>query len=256
MNQRYPKIPFLTIEQRLLYGAEIKMPSLIKHHAHDSSGSDVLDRKMSFNWSRNAPHIRSLYRPWREGDGYPEADLVLAEASLGIRLPALLREFYLYWGTRDDLCRSRERVLRPQELFVRSGSLVFCIENQGVLYWGIRPEFACEHDPPVHFLYDPDVEEDLTRLSHVRLSAFLDALAYAHAFAGGAAHGGVSRGGADRPDALTGSPELGGVGPGVAHLGPHPRPRYATLDTPRERGTGSRLLVHRSLGCGEDLCGY
>ena len=49
-----------------------------------------------------------------------------------------------------------------------------------------------EHDPPVHFAYNEEEPDLRWELSHARLSAFLDALAYVHAFAGGAVHGGVS----------------------------------------------------------------
>ena len=43
-----------------------------------------------------------------------------------------------------------------------------------------------EHDPPVHFASNEEEPDLQWELSHARLSAFLDALAYAHAFAGGA----------------------------------------------------------------------
>jgi hypothetical protein len=81
---------------------------------------------------------------------------------------------------------------------LQSGALVFCVENQEVLYWGVRHASLDEDNPPVHFAFSEDVGEDLAwEMSHERLSDFLDALTYAHAFAGGAVHGGASHEEAD-----------------------------------------------------------
>jgi hypothetical protein len=49
---------------------------------------------MELDWSEQSPHIRTLYRRWQPGDGYEEAIIAAAEAKLGLRLPAILRNFY------------------------------------------------------------------------------------------------------------------------------------------------------------------
>jgi hypothetical protein len=151
---------------------------------------------MSFAWSANAPHIQSLFRPWHAEDGCPEAALTAAERALGLRLPQPLRGFYRDWANRDDLGRRIDYLLRPHEVAVRSGAAVFCVENQGVFVWGVRREDLGRDDPPVHLAYD-EGEPLRWALSHERLSGFLDGLTYAHAFAHGAVHGGVSYEAAD-----------------------------------------------------------
>jgi hypothetical protein len=50
---------------------------------------------MELDWSAQSPHIRTLFHPWPPGDGYDEATIQVAEARLGLHLPATLRNFYL-----------------------------------------------------------------------------------------------------------------------------------------------------------------
>ena len=76
---------------------------------------------MTFQWSKNAWHIQSVFPPWQEQDGYALPILVAAEQSLGIPLPMLLKNFYHAWGRRTDLTRARETLLNPDQLTVRSG---------------------------------------------------------------------------------------------------------------------------------------
>ena len=71
---------------------------------------------MELDWSEQSPHIRSLFHPWETGDGYEEADIVAAEARLGVRLPTTLRNFYLAWGKRKDVAQGGDPLLFPQEL--------------------------------------------------------------------------------------------------------------------------------------------
>lgn len=40
--------------------------------------------------------------PLKPGDGTPETELTAAEESLGIRLPAAIREAYMLFGRRED----------------------------------------------------------------------------------------------------------------------------------------------------------
>lgn len=148
------------------------------------------------DWSEQSPHIRSLYRPWQPGDGYDEATLQAAEARLGVRLPATLRSFYLAWGRREDLTQTSYYLLHPENLLIRAGTLMFWVENQAVVYWGIPREALAEPDPPVVITYSGEsgweVESELYWTpSHAQLSSLLDDLTYFHAF-GGATHRGVS----------------------------------------------------------------
>lgn len=61
------------------------------------SSTSTLSNKgdvMAFDWSEHAPVIQSLFRHWHAGDGYSEAELDTTEASLGFRLPEILRRYY------------------------------------------------------------------------------------------------------------------------------------------------------------------
>lgn len=156
---------------------------------------------MPLLWSEHAAHIVTLFRPWQPTDGYAEETVAAVEEQLGVLLPAILRGFYRNWGARVDLAHSSARLLSPEDLRLQSDALVFCEENQAVIYWGIPLDHMEELDPPVHYapVLDWDVVKDLPVLepwhpSHERVSDFLDALTYFHAFGTrGAVAGGRSR---------------------------------------------------------------
>ena len=74
-----------------------------------------------------------------------------AEAMVGTRLPERLRSFYRSWGRRDDLTRSRERLILPDVRFTFPDAVVICIENQGTIFWAILRESLADPDPPVYF---------------------------------------------------------------------------------------------------------
>ncbi len=153
---------------------------------------------MRLDWSEQSPHIRTLYRPWKPGDGYDEATLQMAEARLYIRLPTKLRNFYLAWGQREDLTQTNYPLLYPNNLVVRADTLIFWVDNQAVFYWGVRREALEESDPPVVITESGPsgwrVESELHwKPSHPHLSNFLDDVTYLHAFCGGAIHGGYTQ---------------------------------------------------------------
>lgn len=146
---------------------------------------------MELDWSKQSPHIRTLFRPWQPGDGYDEAAIVAEEKRLGVRLPHTLRQFYLTWGRRRDLTRTMHPLLSPDELEPRGDVLVFWAENQAVVLWGIRYERLQEADPPVVVAQNDDVGLEWVSNS-ARLSDFLDEMTYQNALQGGALHGGRS----------------------------------------------------------------
>ncbi|MEU9576455.1 SMI1/KNR4 family protein [Streptomyces chilikensis] len=86
-------------------------------------------------------------QPLRPGDGWSERELRAAEARLGLRLPAALREAYLVFGRRSDLTSNHDTLLAPDELRVVDGALVYRAENQGCAFWGVMLD-ALEHDDP------------------------------------------------------------------------------------------------------------
>jgi hypothetical protein len=58
----------------------------------------------------------------------------------GLVLPKALRDYYLVAGNEETLNHSFNRLLAPENVFVESGRIVFMEENQGVVYWGIKPD--------------------------------------------------------------------------------------------------------------------
>ena len=118
---------------------------------------------------------------------------------VGSRLPERLRSFYRSWGGRDDLTRSREHLILPDARFTFPDAVVICIENQGTLFWAILRESLADPDPPVYssdVIWSDDSDTPNVgprRLSHERVSDFLDALVLAHTFAKGAVHGGYAQ---------------------------------------------------------------
>lgn len=86
--------------------------------------------------------------PLEIGDGYGAAVLDEAEERLGVRVPAALREVYGLLGRRDDLLRNENRLLRPEQLYLSKGALVYNTENQGAAEWGILLEDLITEDPP------------------------------------------------------------------------------------------------------------
>ncbi|MET7301280.1 SMI1/KNR4 family protein [Embleya sp. NPDC005575] len=84
-------------------------------------------------------------------DGYDPAELDASAARLGVRLPTALRELYDLLGRRDDLTSNHDVLLAPDKLYVEDGVLVFREENQGVAWWGVRPD---GEDPAVLARYD------------------------------------------------------------------------------------------------------
>jgi hypothetical protein len=154
---------------------------------------------MELDWSEQAAHIRTLYRPWQRGDGFDEEVIVAAEARCGVHVPQTLRAFYEAWGRRQDLTQMNECMLAPNEWVVHAGALIFCVENQSCAYWALPLEALGAADPPVVVAEaGPEMSvwevtvELAWRASHQRVSAFLDDLTYLHAFSGGALHGAQS----------------------------------------------------------------
>lgn len=136
-----------------------------------SSLAAVVERRGSpwvFIRDFSADWVRAL----GSGDGWAEADLVAAEARLGVRLPAVLREAYALFGRRRDLTGNHDVLLGPAELYVDEANeaLVFRHENQGAASWGLLLE-SLNHDDPAVF-----VRPDLADKSAERWEAWLECL--------------------------------------------------------------------------------
>ncbi|GLW69412.1 hypothetical protein Kpho02_17110 [Kitasatospora phosalacinea] len=109
--------------------------------------------------------------PLRPGDGCTDAELDAAEARLGLRLPAALREAHRLLGNRPDLTGNHDTLLPPAELYVDQGCLVHRVENQGCAYWGVPLAALGQDDPPT--VVRPDAADPETTPWTARLSTEL-----------------------------------------------------------------------------------
>ncbi len=100
-------------------------------------------------WSFTKRLIDRWWPPVRKQDGVPEEEIVAAEQRLGLRLPDALREWYQFAGRRGDFIGSPDRIVDVRQLAIDGGVLVFCIENQAVVDWGIHVDHVDQVDPPV-----------------------------------------------------------------------------------------------------------
>jgi hypothetical protein len=115
----------------------------------------------------------TLVRPLASEDGQPEASIAGAEARLGLRLPGVLREYYLLAGRLDRFNRAHNELRRPEEWSVEGGKLVFLEENQGVVFWGVEVGTLPEADPRVYQAENVRGRSTEWYLEHERCSEFL-----------------------------------------------------------------------------------
>jgi hypothetical protein len=126
-----------------------------------------------------------LVRPLTLEDGQSETSISDAEARLGLRLPAVLREYYLLAGRFDRFNRAHNQLRRPEEWCVDGSKLVFLEENQCVVFWGVDAGTSPDDDPPVY--QGPNVRGRPTEwyLEHERCSEFLLVMLHLQAVWGG-----------------------------------------------------------------------
>jgi hypothetical protein len=98
-------------------------------------------------WERLAALVEGWWSALTPADGVPEDELRTAEASLGIALPAALREAYARFGQRDEVTRSHETLLPPRRLRRKEGMLVVWVAEG--THWVIRESDLALPDPPV-----------------------------------------------------------------------------------------------------------
>ena len=101
-------------------------------------------------WSLLKDFIAEWHGPLEDGDGYSAAELDAAEQRIGLKLPEALREWYQLAGQREDVVATQNHLMRPQDLNIVDGLLVFHSENQDVVEWGIKPDDLHLPDPPVY----------------------------------------------------------------------------------------------------------
>ncbi len=127
----------------------------------------------------------TLVRPLMPDDGEPETGISAVEARLKLRLPAVLREYYLLAGRFDRFNRAHNELRRPGDWTVEGGKLVFLEENQCVVFWGVEASTLPEDDPPVHQAENIRGRPAEWFLEHERCSEFLIVMLHLQAVWGG-----------------------------------------------------------------------
>ncbi|OKJ06681.1 SMI1/KNR4 family protein [Kitasatospora sp. CB01950] len=102
--------------------------------------------------------------PLTPDGGWSDVRLDAAEARLGLKLPAALREAYRLLGNRPDLTSNQDTLLPPEELYIDQDCLVYRVENQSCAYWGIPLTALDQEDPPTVAWPDvaPSVQLEIT----------------------------------------------------------------------------------------------
>lgn len=81
--------------------------------------------------------------------GMDERSLVRAERHFAVTLTESLRGYYLTLGNLRALNDAHNRLLAPKDWFLDGGKLVFMVENQAVLYWGVEATQSPDEDAAV-----------------------------------------------------------------------------------------------------------
>jgi hypothetical protein len=89
-------------------------------------------------------------RPFTAADGIPEADLDAVPGRCGYELPESLQDFYAVVGRFEPVLSPHNRFYPPGGLSRMDGKLVFCEENQVVVYWGYDEDQGWRTDPAVY----------------------------------------------------------------------------------------------------------
>jgi hypothetical protein len=119
--------------------------------------------------------VTGAFGPLRPDHGIDDGETDEAEARLGLRLPAILREHYALAGRHRQVMDGMNHVLGPADLYLKNGALVFEKENQFVALSALLlDDLANEpNDPPV---VHAGVDEDRWRRISTNLSDYLLAL--------------------------------------------------------------------------------
>lgn len=100
-------------------------------------------------WELMKEFLSRWYSPLSSGDGFSEEELTAAENRLGFPLPPGLREWYVLAGRREEVWSRQDQLLPPEKCYLANGVLVFYVENQSVVRWGVPLSERGHEDPPV-----------------------------------------------------------------------------------------------------------
>ncbi len=136
-------------------------------------------------------NLRKLFNlPAGASLGFPEEALTALENRLEIRIPAVLRNFYLALGGCREMTASHNRLLDPAQQvgFSADDHLVFYEENQVVAYWGIKTTDLTQDNPPVYGNYSPSAADSEWLLDAEDMETFLLLMSISNGVLGGLTH--------------------------------------------------------------------
>jgi hypothetical protein len=113
--------------------------------------------------------------------GFNETEIIEMENKHSIKIPKILREYYLKLGKNENINYSFNRLLKTKDeigFTVDENYFVFYEENQGVVYWAINRNDMGNENAKVYGNYDP---EDLTQdwfIDSETIDNFLLSMAY------------------------------------------------------------------------------
>ena len=121
--------------------------------------------------------------------GYSENEIIKAENKLEIKIPQILREYYLKLGKNKNLNKSFNRLLsiNNEEIGFTDDKnyFVFYEENQCAAYWAINTKDMEKNNPKVFRNYDPNNCVDEWLLDSETIEGFLLSMAYWNGVMGG-----------------------------------------------------------------------
>jgi len=125
-----------------------------------------------------------LGRHLTEKDGKNISEIEALEDTLGLKLPIVLRNFYLLVGNLEMFISSFEQFVEP---YIKEEMLVFLEENQGVCSWGIKTNDI--ENFTVYQCANIEAENPEWYSEEVALIDFLTILMYYQCAQGGYEHG-------------------------------------------------------------------
>lgn len=100
-------------------------------------------------WTLLDSLIERWHPPHAGPAGYTLEDVQTAERTLGFAIPAALAEWYFASGKRHPVWSRQDEFLPPEQLRMHNDALIFYVENQGVVQWGIPVDELESDDPSV-----------------------------------------------------------------------------------------------------------
>lgn len=133
-------------------------------------------------WALLDTLIQRWYTQRTDKPGYSHDELQIAQNVRGFPIPDALSCWYLAHGKRHDVWCNQDKFLPPDKLFMHNNALIFYIENQGVVEWGIPENELNVNDPSVVVEFVDESNTWIPQTNHVSLFA-IHMFTYTLAFA-------------------------------------------------------------------------